>query len=120
MKFISLFTKAPSHQRFAYNPRFYDPKKEEMEERERRIKSELDASKGNPEDLTRHRSRIAGSFQAARKRSKAASEPNAAVLRSVILICLVVFLMAFITWGKAALYGLFILIPVYVYLKFKK
>ena len=120
MKFISLFTKAPSHQRFGYNPRFYDPKKEEMEERESRIKSELERERGITEDLTRHRSRIAGSFQAARKRSKASSEPNAAVLRSVILICLVLFLMAFITWGKVALYGLFILIPVYFYLKFKK
>ncbi len=120
MKFVSLFTKATSPQRFAYNPRFYDPKKEEMEEREHRIKSELDTEQGKPEDLTRKRSRIAGSFQAARKRSKAGSEPNAAVLRSVILICLVLFLMAFITWGKAALYGLFILFPVYIYLRFKK
>jgi hypothetical protein len=120
MKFVSLFTKAPSHQRFIYNPRFYDPKKEEMEERESRIRSELEKERGIKEDLTHHRSRIAGSFQAARKRSKASSEPNAAVLRSVILICLVLFLMAFITWGKVALYGLFILIPVYFYLKFKK
>ena len=119
MKFVSLFTKAPSHQKFSYNPRFYDPKKEEMEEREIRIKSELEKAHG-VEDIKQHRSRIAGSFQAARKRSKASSEPNAAVLRSLILICLVVFLMAFITWGKVALYGLFILIPVYFYLKFKK
>jgi hypothetical protein len=120
MKFISLFTKAPSHQKFSYNPRFYDPKKEEMEERENRIKSELEKERGIQEDIGRHRSRIAGSFQAARKRSKASAEPNAAVLRSLILICLVLFLMAFITWGKVALYGLFLLIPVYVYLKFKK
>ena len=120
MKFISLFTKAPSHQKFAYNPRFYDPKKEEMEERENRIKSELEKERGMKEDLVQHRSRIAGSFQAARKRSKASSEPNAAVLRSLILICLVLFLMAFITWGKVALYGLFIPVLLYFYIKLKK
>lgn len=120
MKFVSLFTKAPSHQRFSYNPRFYDPKKEEMEERENRIKSELEREKGLQPDTNAHRSRIAGSFHAARRRSKASSEPNAAIIRSMILLALVIFLMAFITWGKVALYGLFVVVPIYFFLKFKK
>ncbi len=120
MKFVSLFTKAPSHQRFSYNPRFYDPKKEEMEERENRIKSEIARERGETLDSDSHRSRIAGSFHAARRRSKASSEPNSAILRSVILLCMVLFLMAFLTWGKDAIYGLFVIIPVYIYFKFKK
>ncbi|NJN41989.1 MAG: hypothetical protein HC811_06980 [Flammeovirgaceae bacterium] len=41
MKFFSLFTKTPVHQRFQYNPRYFDPKKEEMKEREERIMREL-------------------------------------------------------------------------------
>ncbi len=46
MKFLSLFTKAPQHQRFNYNPRFYDPQKEEMKEREERIKLEVIRNRG--------------------------------------------------------------------------
>ena len=120
MKIISLFTKTPKYQRFSYTPRFYDAKKEEMEAREKRIKSELETKKGDEVDLTQHRSIIAGSFHAARKRSKPSTTPNAAILRSVVLLFLVLFLMAFLTWGTVALYGFLLFVPVYVYLKFKK
>lgn len=40
MKFPSIF-KTASHQRFAIKPRYYDPIKEEIEERTSRIKKEL-------------------------------------------------------------------------------
>ncbi|MEK6783487.1 MAG: hypothetical protein AABY93_17425 [Bacteroidota bacterium] len=120
MKFISLFTKAPQYQRFNYNPRFYDAKKEEMKERENRIISELEKERGIKEDLAHHRSRIAGSFQAVRRRSKTTTSPNAAVLRTGAVLFLVLLLMAYLTWGKVALYGFFLLIPLYIYLKFKK
>ena len=120
MKFISLFTKATQYQRFSYRPRFYDAKKEEMELRESRIKKELERESGGEEDITQHRSRIAGSFQASRKRSKTTSSPNTAILRSAVLLFLVLFMMAFLTWGKAALYSLILVIPVYIYMKFKK
>jgi hypothetical protein len=120
MKFVSLFTKTPQYQRFNYNPRFYDSKKEEMEERERRLKSDLERERGAKEDLQGHRSRIAGSFHSARKRSKINSSPNAAIIRSGVVLFLVLFMMAFLTWGKVALYGFLLFIPLYVYLKFKK
>ena len=120
MKFLSLFTKAPQHQRFNYNPRFYDPQKEEMKEREERIRKELEAEKGKKtDDIGDYRSRIAGSFQAARRRSKSAAEPNAVLLRLGVLLFLALFIMAFIQWGKPALYSFFLFIPFYFYLKFK-
>ncbi|MBK5279811.1 MAG: hypothetical protein JJE09_13210 [Bacteroidia bacterium] len=120
MKIISLFTKSQQNQRFSYNPRYYDAKKEEMEERERRIKSEIENESGVEEDLAKHRSRIAGSFHSARKRSKASSSPNAAIIRTGVILFLVLFMMAFLTWGKNSLYGLLLFIPFYLYLKFKK
>lgn len=120
MKIISLFTKTPKYQRFNYTPRFYDAKKEEMEAREKRIKSELEKDNVVEADLTQHRSIIAGSFHAARKRSKTSTTPNAAIIRSAVLLFLVLFLMAFLTWGTVALYGFLLFIPVYVYLKFRK
>jgi len=120
MKFISLFTKAPQHQRFNYTPRFYDPRKEEMEERERRIREELALEKNENVNPAGYRSRIAGSFQAARKRSKPSGEKNAVMLRLAVLLFLTLFIMAFLTWGKVALYSFFAFVPFYLYLKFKK
>ncbi|MFZ6000167.1 MAG: hypothetical protein ACOYW3_06625 [Bacteroidota bacterium] len=123
MKILSLFTKAPRHQRFNYTPRFYDPKKEEMKEREERIRKELERERGiepTTSEVGDYRSRITGSFQAARRRSKQTSEPNAVLLRLGILLFLVFFLMAFITWGKPVIYSLFLFVPVYFYMKFKQ
>ncbi len=121
MKFFSLFTKAPQYQRFNYNPRFYDPQKEEMQERERRIKLDLDRERGvKPEETSQYKSRIAGSFQAARKRSKPVIGANAVMIRLGVLLFLAIFIVAFMEWGRPALYSLFLFVPVYLYLKFKR
>lgn len=83
MKFLSVFTKAPQHQRFTYKPRFYDEQKEEMMARENRIKKELERERGIvTESQGEYRSRIAGSFQAARKRSQPSAATNATMIRT--------------------------------------
>jgi Flp pilus assembly protein TadB len=120
MKFFSLFTKTPAHQRFNFTPRYYDQKKEEMREREIRIRKELQLEQQNEDEAGDYRSRIAGSFQAARKRSKPSSAMNSSLLRFGILLFLVLFIMAYLTWGKTAVYGFFLFIPFYIYLKFRK
>lgn len=123
MKFISLFTKTPSHKRFGYKPRYWDPAAEERKEREERIRKEIERERGiAPQDTDQgYRDRIAGSFHNARRRSnKSSGELNAVLLRSGVLLFLVLFLMAFLTWGKDALYALLIFVPVYFYFKFKK
>lgn len=120
MKIISLFTKAPQHQRFSYRPRYYDPQKEEMREREERIKRELELARGvASDDKEGYRSRIAGSFQAARKRSKPSAGTNAVLMRLAVLLFMTLLLIAFFQWGKVALYGVLLFIPVYFYMKFK-
>jgi Flp pilus assembly protein TadB len=123
MKFLSVFTKAPKHQRFNYAPRFYDPQKEEMEERESRIKLELAREKGEEinDDLTGHRRRISGAFHAARKRNNPVSAgANATMLRLGILLFMVVFIIAFLEFGRPVLYSLILFVPFYFYLKFKR
>ncbi|MFM8912527.1 MAG: hypothetical protein ACKOE6_06325 [Flammeovirgaceae bacterium] len=122
MKIISLFTKAPQHQRFNYVPRYYDPVKEEMKERMERIQKELDRERGVATDATQsgHRSRIAGSFQAARKRSKPQQQGTETLMRLGIILFLTLFLIAFFTWGRPAVYGALLVIPFYAYLKFKQ
>ncbi len=119
MKFLSVFTKTPTHQRFNYTPRYYDPKKEEMQEREARIRRELQLEKEEgPGD---YRSRIAGSFHAARKRSKQSKGSlESTLMRFGIILFLVLFIMAYLQWGQVALYGFALFIPFYIYLKFRK
>lgn len=123
MKFISLFTKTPNHKRFSYKPRYWDEQAEERKEREERIRAEIERERGEQPEGTNsdYRSRITGSFHASRRRSdKSKDELNSVLLRSGVLLFLVLFLMAFLTWGKDSLYALLVFIPVYFYFKFKK
>jgi hypothetical protein len=119
MKIISLFTKAPQHQKFNYRPRYYDPTKDEMAEREERIRKEIARERGELLDDGGHRTRIAGSFQAARKRSKPTAEKSAVIMRFGVLLFMALLLIAFLQWGKPALYGAAVFIPVYLYMKFR-
>jgi hypothetical protein len=120
MKIISLFTKAPTHQKFSYRPRYYDATKDEMAEREARIKKEIERERGVAnEEQPQHRSRIAGSFQAARKRSKSGVETSAVLVRFGAILFMVLLLFAFLEWGKPALYGAFLAIPIYFYMKYR-
>ncbi len=122
MKFISLFNKTPDNKKFNYRPRFYDQKAEERKEREDRIRRDLEREQGmGTEADGSYRSRIAGTFHAARRRSsKGKTELNAVLLRSGLLLFLTLFAIAFLTWGKDALYSLLVFVPLYFYLKFKK
>lgn len=91
-----------------------------MQERESRIKKELEREKGiMTESDGNYRTRIAGSFQAARKRSKPAIGGNATMIRLIVLLFLSVFIIAFLEWGRPVLYSLFLFVPFYFYLKFK-
>lgn len=62
------FGKRTRHRKFDYVPRFYDPQKEELEERLRQYKTEPDA-KSNDTELVKQR--IRGGFK---RNSRASSE----------------------------------------------
>ncbi len=130
MKFPQLFTKIPKHKRFGYTPRHYDPQEEERRERESRIRQELaeegkpmqgaesGSEEGAPED---YRSRIAGSFKTAKKTSSSQSDTSANMLRLFLALTMTVGLIAYLQVGKNALIGVaFVIIPLYLYLKFRK
>ena len=124
MKLPQLFTKTPNYKRFGYTPRHYDPMEEERKEREERIRKELnaqDAAKREEEDLSAHRSRIAGSFRTAKKTATVQKDPSASMMRLAILMILTVGLIAYIEYGTVALYGVAaVFVPFYLYLKFRK
>jgi Flp pilus assembly protein TadB len=121
MKIPSLFNKTPKYKQFTFKPRYYDPVEEERRERELRIRKELEATtKADEEILTSSRSRIAGSFKQARRHANRQSSSSTAILRTLILTLLVIWLIAYLQFGKPALYALFILIPIYIYFRFFK
>ncbi len=118
MKLLSIFTKTPNHQRFNYIPRYYDPKQEERDDRENRLRRELGLVKEGEEV---HNSRIAGAFQAARRyRPEKSSERNSNLVRFGILAALTLLLIAYLTWGTSVLYVLLLIIPFYAYFKLRK
>ena len=125
MKIPGLFTKSAKYHRFEYKPRYYDPKKEEHEEREARLRKEIALEKGeqladdgNPYD---HRVRMRGAFQAQRKRSAPTNdEPNYALIRLGILLIISLLLVGFFQWGGKVVYALFLVFPIWIYLRFFK
>jgi len=122
MKFVSLFTKAPNYKKFSYEPRFYDQKAEERKEREDRIRQELAREQGlQSDETTNYRTRMTGAFHSARRRSQTTQDTlRSNLIRLGVLLFLTLFIIAFMTWGKAAMYSLLVFVPVYLYIKFKK
>ncbi|MEL7022008.1 MAG: hypothetical protein AAGK47_10385 [Bacteroidota bacterium] len=88
------FFKTPRHQRYNYIPRFYDPKKEDLEERLRIMEG---VKSGDTEDIKK---RISGGFRASSYASGASTYRNKQVVRSnimliviVVVLCLLAYLM---------------------------
>lgn len=128
MKFISLFNKIPKHKRFSYEPRFYDEREDEMREREKRIREEIRVARERESSTSQHedastdagyRTRIAGSFKSARRTASRQADPSAALMRLAILLVLTVLIVGYLQFGPVAAYGLFLIVPVYLYMKFR-
>jgi len=85
---IPRFIKLPQNKRFSYSPRYWDPEKEEREDRIRRIKHEMGID--IPSDPTRS-TITRGSFRQARKtiKTKASRSSN---IRLVIILAVLLFL----------------------------
>ena len=116
MKFPSIFRVAHP-QRFEIKPRYYDPVKEEIEQRTSRIKKELQAEGKiplNEEDLDSdfYSSSIRGAFASGSQiRGRSTSPFNSAgLMRLVIFVLLIVAVFGYIYLGPEALYTMAYLI----------
>ncbi|MEL7161291.1 MAG: hypothetical protein AAFN92_11085 [Bacteroidota bacterium] len=88
MGFLRLF-KPPGHQKFSYKPRYWDPKKEEAEERRKRVEQ---LQNGGVDAM---KTRISGGFRRGQGGKAAGAYRSARVKRSnstlfIVLISLVV------------------------------
>lgn len=115
MKFPSIF-RVSQPQRFDIKPRYYDPVKEEIEQRTSRIKKELQAEGILPmedsEEGDFHSSSIRGAFASGSQIRGRSSSPfnSAGLMRMVIFVLLVIALFGYIYLGPEALYTMAYLI----------
>ena len=114
MKFPS-FLKVPRHQKFRFDPRYYDPVKAEIEQRVSRIHREVSEEEESGDD---YKQRIASSFQ--RKTYGRRSQASSGVLQFIIMIILFGGFVGYIYLGNIALYALLFLLVLYAYLRIRR
>lgn len=109
---IPTLTRLPNYRKFNFEPRYYDPIKEDIEERTSRIKQELRQHSYNSSYQS---SGINGSF--ARRASYTRSSN---ILQVVIMITLFTFFFGYLYFGNNIFYILLLVGPIYVYFRFKQ
>lgn len=112
---LPTLTRLPKYKRFSFEPRYYDPVKEDIEQRTSRVKQEIRQLAAD--DTQRSwQSSIAGSFASKR----ANDTKNANILQMVILIFLITFIGGYLLYGNDIFYIFLLIVPAYVYIKRKK
>ncbi|UII34965.1 hypothetical protein LVD17_14225 [Fulvivirga ulvae] len=113
---IPSFFKTPRNQKFNIAPRYYDPVKEEIEQRTSRIKKELMLENGEDvSDENFYNSRIVGSFRHGRSKTKS----TAGLTQAIIIMLLVGGGAGYLYFGNLALYIFLLVSSVLLYLKVK-
>ena len=92
---VPRFIKLPSHKRFEYTPRYWDPEKEERDERIRQIKAEMGIE--IPSDPNRSTIKR-GSFRQAHQKTKVRASRSSNIRLIVILAALL--LIAYLTFFR--------------------
>lgn len=109
MRFPS-FIRVARNKRFEIEPRYYDPIKEEIEERTARIKEEL---KGESGDSENYKTRI--SFE-----RRSTSAQGTSIIQLAIAGLLGLMVVGWLQFGNDVLYILWLIVPVYFYFRFRK
>ena len=106
MKFPSL-TRMPNYKRFNYEPRYYDPVKEDIKNRTERIRGAM-----AEESKAAYRENIRNAFNQRQRR-----QARGSMMQYLLII---IFLGTFAGWfyfGNAALYIFAVIFPLYIYLR---
>jgi hypothetical protein len=100
----------PRHKRFSFEPRYYDPVKEDIQNRTERIKGELKHT-----SLQSHRENIRAAYSKRARREKSTNFMQ--------LLLILIFLGTFFGWifyGNVVLYAFLIVFPIYIFLRTRK
>ena len=106
MRFPS-FIRLPRSRRFDFTPRYYDPVREDIEERTRQIERDLNGKKAeySPKPITFER--------------KSQSIPNASFLQMIIAVILCLLVVGWLYYGNQVFYAFWLALPVYLYFRFR-
>ncbi|MCE7991981.1 MAG: hypothetical protein HEP71_08375 [Roseivirga sp.] len=115
---IKGFFKTSRYQRFHVEPRYYDPIKEDIANRTSRIKAEMGLT--DSEVDPGYRSQIEGSFRKNMKHTPSQVGGQAAMLRMIIFIILVLAVGGFVYLGSEVFYLFLLFVPFYLWKRFKK
>jgi hypothetical protein len=114
MKLPSLI-RLPNHTRFNITPRYYDPVKEEIEERISKIKADMEREK-ELEESGINSSAISGSFKA---KSKIGGSSNASARQFIIALILMGTAFGWLYLGNSIFYMVTIAFPIFIHFKLK-
>ncbi|MEQ8714191.1 MAG: hypothetical protein RIC80_14315 [Cyclobacteriaceae bacterium] len=106
----------PSHQRFKFQARHYDPVKEEIEERVSKIKHDMELEQNLK--ASRNGSAIHGSFRAKSDLAKGAG-PSASGIQLMIALFLIITVFGWLYYGNDIFYSYTLLVPVIVWSRSK-
>ena len=118
MIFKSGFFKTATYQRFTIEPRYYDPVKEDIQQRTERIKAEMGISDKKID--VGYRSQISGSFRKNMKHTASGSAGSVATLRLIIFFILVMLLGGFVYVGPEVFYMLLLYVPFYLWKRLRR
>lgn len=109
MKFPSL-SRIPKYKRFNFEPRYYDPIKEDIKNRTQRIKGELNVTSSHS-----HRQHIKDAFAHREKRQKSSD-----FMQLLLIIILLGAFGGWIIYGNVALYVFLVVFPLYLFFRTRK
>ena len=109
MKLPSLF-RTPKPQQFHVAPRYYDPIKEDIQERTSRIKSELSRDK-----TSEYHSNISGAFA-----RKAQQGRKINMIQMALIVTFLTLSFGYLYYGNDVFYIFLVFVPFYLYFRLKK
>ncbi len=106
MKFPSL-TRMPKYKRFNFEPRYYDPIKEDVKNRTERIRGQL-----VDENRQSYRENIRNAFNRRERR-----ETRSSMMQYLLIIIFLGTIVGWLYFGNIALYIFAVIFPLYIFLR---
>lgn len=107
---VPSIVRLPKPKKFNFEPRYYDPVKEDIANRTARVKQEMSQT-----HYEHGRIKISGSFARRERENK-----NINLLQLVIFVLLFGFFFGYIYYGNVVFYLLWASVPVYLFFRLKK
>ncbi len=109
MKFPSL-SRIPRHKRFNFEPRYYDPIKEDIQNRTARAKVELKYAESEA-----YRQHIKSAYSTRARRDKSSN-----FMQLLLILILLGSFFGWIYYGNVVIYVFAVVFPIYIFLRTRK